>query len=732
MQKNPARKMMSSLVFLTTLFVSLVPSSLTGEPKPVLASLSVRPGAASSQLAAGPNFGLAVDADGNVWSWGDNSQGQLGQGNADENPVATPVKVKDLTDVISVSAGGAHALALKADGTVWAWGNNDYDQSGAEEASPITLPRKVESLQNIVGIAAGLESNLALAANGQVWAWGGNEYKQVNNTDTIKITAPQIIDNLSGVVKIAVGSAWSLALKNDGTVWTWGAQKVILGTDGEEGMLNFTNLTQVNGISDIVSVSAGFSHSLALKEDGTVWGWGSNELLQLGNTEQQWFETPVQIPALKDVTSVSAGAYLSMALKKDGTIWTLGANGSGQLGNGYKVSDLPISAAPVKVVHVTKANSIAAGYGFALGRADGYVWGWGGNTTGQLGNGSVDAITGGEYVGTYIPTMGKRYLRSAYGPDFSRLAGYTAVNTAVEISKQGWPTSSSTVILATASNFPDALSAATLAHQFDAPILLTNSKTLDPAVQGEIERLKPTKIIIVGGSAVVSGQIEEALKQNYSDVTRLAGWDQYETAAKIADYYYSINPDAPKKVVIANGDNFPDALSISSWAAYNRIPILLTRSKQLPEATYKALQQNAIKDAIIVGGFAVINKEVAYDIIAHVSRNWGPDDQGKSIVRYWGMDQYETSIAIAKGLRADINTVMIATGENFPDALAGSALAARTGSPIILVDKHLTKASVLNFLADNSGQIRETYLLGGSAVISDTSFNYLSNYLARS
>jgi len=162
MKKNLARKMMLSLVFLTTLFVSVVPGSLTGEPKPVLASLSVRPSSASSQLSAGPNFSLAVDAEGNVWSWGDNSEGQLGQGNTDENPVAAPVKVKDLTDVISVSAGGAHALALKADGTVWAWGNNEYDQLGIVQASPITLPRQIESLQNIVGIAAEIESNLAL------------------------------------------------------------------------------------------------------------------------------------------------------------------------------------------------------------------------------------------------------------------------------------------------------------------------------------------------------------------------------------------------------------------------------------------------------------------------------------------------------------------------------------------------------------------------------------------
>ncbi|AET66235.1 putative cell wall binding protein [Desulfosporosinus orientis DSM 765] len=731
MNKTLTQKLMSSLVFAVTLFASLVPGSLTGEPKPVLASPSVSPSSSSSQLSAGLNFSLAVDADGNVWAWGDNSEGQLGQGDVDTNPVVSPVKVKGLTDVISVSAGGVHALALKADGTVWAWGNNEYDQLGVEQSSPITLPRQIDSLQNIVGIAAGLESNLALDNQGQVWAWGGNEYQQVNNTDDLKISDPQIVNNLSGVVKIALGSAWSLALKNDGTVWTWGAQKVLFGTDGQEGISDYTDLTQIKGLANVVSISAGFSHSLALKNDGTVWGWGSNEVLQLGNTEQPWFDSPVQISSINNAVSVSAGAYLSMALGKDGSVWTLGANGGGQLGSGSSSSNLPASAAPLKAANISKVSAISAGYGFALAGTAGSVWGWGDNTKGQLGSGNVDVAGQDGYEGTNAPVQSLLELKSDSEPLFSRVAGYTAVNTAIEISKQGWPEGSSTVILATANNFPDALAAATLAHQFDAPILLNDRKSLNPDTQAEITRLNPSKIIIVGGSAVISAEIEESLKENFSDVTRLAGWDQYDTAAKIAEYFYAINPDAPKKVVIANGGNFPDALSISSWAAYHQIPILLTKNNQLPSSTTIALQQNDIEDAILVGGFAVINNDVANSISSIISGNSDSGDKTGTIVRYWGMDQYETSIAIAKGLRANIGTIVIATGENFPDALAGSAFAARTGSPIILVDKDLTKASVTNFLSDNSTQIRNTYLLGGSAVISDSSFIYLSNYFAK-
>ncbi|MGE5660914.1 MAG: cell wall-binding repeat-containing protein, partial [Ignavibacteriales bacterium] len=438
----------------------------------------------------------------------------------------------------------------------------------------------------------------------------------------------------------------------------------------------------------------------------------------------------VQLPSLKDVSKIGAGAYLSMALMKDGTVWTLGGNIFSQLGVGIKPDNLPASADPAQVVISQPATAITSGFAFALARAGSNTWGWGENSMGQLGIGFLSGNPQDNNSGTINPTRGAIDLWPKAAPTIQRIAGIQAINTAVEIAKKGWPNGSSTVILATVNNFPDALSAATLAHQFDAPILLTDKKSLDPDVQTEIDKLNPSKIIIVGGTAVVSGDIENSLKQKYNDVTRLAGFDQYETNAKIADYFFAVNPNAPKKVVIANGDNYPDALSISSWAAYNHMPILLTKSKELPTVTSSVLVEHYIDDAILVGGRAAISDDVAKDITSIVSIHWDGSDPNRSLVRYWGMDQYETSIAIARGLRANTSIITVATGENFPDALAGSALAARTGSPIILVDKNMSKASVSNFLSDNSGQMRQVYLLGGKAVITDSSYASVSNYLA--
>lgn len=182
---------------------------------------------------------------------------------------------------------------------------------------------------------------------------------------------------------------------------------------------------------------------------------------------------------------------------------------------------------------------------------------WRLNSNGQLGQNSIGGpISSGDpnlpanFSGSNIPTRIQLELGSRL-ESYKRLSGNDAEDTAVEISKTGWTSGSSTVILTTVANFPDALAGSTLAHQFDAPILLTKAGQLSPSVKKELERLKPSKIIILGGTAVISGNIEKQLKEKYSDVTRLAGWDQYETSAQIAKYFYSVNPNAPKKAVIA-------------------------------------------------------------------------------------------------------------------------------------------------------------------------------------
>lgn len=744
MIKKPLRKKLFSLFIALFFAGTILPASVVSYSKPVFAADTPfqSGGASLSTVSAGLAHSLALSSDGTVWAWGDNSEGQLGNNRSDLQKSPTPVQVSDLTNVVAVAAGGAHSLALKKDGTVWGWGNNEYGQGGFGKVELLAggpdyympdqflrsyTPLQVQGLTDIIAIAAGMDYSLALKADGTVWSWGSNPYgRQLTNTSGGFTNTPAQVQidsyghKLTDITKISAGSAFGLALKKDGTVWTWGGLLV-----DDEGVHNsVATAQQVFSLTDVVSISAGYNHSLALKSDGTVWGWGSNELFQLGdrNTGENW-STPLQISGLNHVHAIVAGTYLSLVLKTDGTVWSWGANLWGQLGDAVAFETEPLTKDPVQVKGLTNVTAISSGFGFNIARQNGgNIWAWGANSEGQLGNntyggpivtGDISGPDGNEISGVNSPVKSLVQVGSFDNTSFTRLSGNDAMETSVKISQGGWPNGSSTVVLATVANFPDALAAAPLAHQYDAPVLLTESKHLTPAVEQELKRLNPSKVIIVGGTAVVSKEVEDFVAQSY-DVTRLFGYDQYETAAQIADYLHNVNPEISGKAVIAYGRNFPDALAISSWAAYHGIPILLTERTELPPATKTALQNLSVTETIVVGGTAVVSAEV--------------EAQLTGVKRYSGIDQYQTGIAIAKGLGDNFKQVYLATGENFPDALAGSALAARTGSPIILVDKTLDSTAVTNFFADHNLNILNATILGGTAVISPMVWGKITRY----
>ncbi|MFJ8013799.1 hypothetical protein [Streptomyces sp. NPDC096339] len=293
-------------------------------------------------VSGGAGHSLALRADGTVIAWGNNTSGQLGDGTRAAR--ATPVRVcapgevppceNFLTNITAVAAGAFHSLALRADGLVFAWGENFAGQLGDGTHNPSNTPIPVGGLDNITAIAAGALHSLALRTDGTAHAWGGNEFGQLGDGTNTDRDTPVPVLGFPIVSAIAAGSGGvhSLARQTDGTVIAWG-----LNESGQLG--NGTNTSsnmpvQVSGLTNVAAIAAGTVHSLALRSDGTARAWGANDVGQLGNSTNSDSNTPVQVSGLTNVTAVSAGASHSLALRSDGTARAWGFNNFGQLGNG--------------------------------------------------------------------------------------------------------------------------------------------------------------------------------------------------------------------------------------------------------------------------------------------------------------------------------------------------------------------------------------------------------------
>jgi alpha-tubulin suppressor-like RCC1 family protein len=354
---------------------------------------------------------VAVKADGSAWAWGDNFFGQLGDGTTTQRNAPVRVAgaggVGSLAGVRGVSGGLFHTIALMSDGSVWCWGNNDWGQLGMGDNVSRTSP--AETLFSSGGGATATSSSagdvhtVVLKSDGTVWSWGGNQFGQIGigTADSAIHSGPsQVVGTggagfLTAVAAIAVGGTHTVALRNDNTVWTWGQNQFgQLGLGTVDGIAH-PSPAQVPGLTGVVAISARDLTTVALKADGTVWTWGANGKGQLGNGSTVDSPSPVRTGALTGIGFVSAGGLHTLAVEAGtGAVWACGANQYGQLGIG--AADTAAHAAPAQVVGTggsgifTDVLSVSSGYGHSIAlKKDRTVWAWGDNFFGQLGDGTT-------------------------------------------------------------------------------------------------------------------------------------------------------------------------------------------------------------------------------------------------------------------------------------------------------------------------------------------------------
>lgn len=310
----------------------------------------------------------AILKDGFVWVFGYNNSGQLGLGTKTTQYV--PTRIENLNNVVQIAANTNEMLALKNDGTVWKWGGQRS-----------FVPTMVIGLSNIVKISTSFEHCLFLKSDGTVWASGYNQKGQLGDGTTInKLEEPVKVIGLENVMAISAGWQHSLALKSDGTIWTWGGNDYgQLGDGTLNGRLQAEELTNIPNCKDIY---AGWEKSMALKTDGTVWIWGAD---YLGSEI-----LPRQFTSLNNVAKIFGGPSHSFVIKNDGSAWGWGVNSFGQLGNGTYDPVNPVLT-PVLVTSITDIVAFGMGLEYSLAAcSDGSFYAWGTNWSGQLGVGNTD------------------------------------------------------------------------------------------------------------------------------------------------------------------------------------------------------------------------------------------------------------------------------------------------------------------------------------------------------
>jgi alpha-tubulin suppressor-like RCC1 family protein len=333
--------------------------------------LSVTLPAAVKQVAASPDdyASAAVLATGQVKVWGGNAYGEAGP--SAPNPSLSPQLISGLAGIIQVAVGGGHVLALDSAGTVWSWGNNADGQLGNGTTSSIPYsnpsPVPVPGINGIVQIAAGGGFSLALRGDGTVYAWGLNSSGQLGDGTTVSRDSPEALPALAGEVsKLIAGDQTSYAIRTDGALLSWGSNSGgLLGRGPAPGFS--ATPTLVPGLTGVTQVASSAASTLAVADPGgTMWAWGPNSGGESGDGTTTAHATPEQT-SLSGVARVAVGGLMGAAALSNGSLMTWGENGSGQLGQGSH--DASVHATPAPVRTLAGVSQVALSYfsGLAIG-----------------------------------------------------------------------------------------------------------------------------------------------------------------------------------------------------------------------------------------------------------------------------------------------------------------------------------------------------------------------------
>ena len=325
---------------------------------------------------------FAINSNGELFACGNNNMGQLGLGNT--NNYDDLQRVGNNSDWVQVVSANAHTLALNNKGEIYAWGYGGFGQLGLGNTSNQTSPQRVGSSSNWVSLTTGHSMSFAINSNGELYAWGNNSSGQLGLGNTTNFSSPQQIGSATNWIFVTAGVNHVIAINSSGELYAWGNN-----SSGQLGLGNTTNQSSpqlVGSVSNWASVSVGAHHTVAINNLGELYAWGLNDYGQLGLGNTTNYTTPQQIGSSNNWTSVTCDTRSNVALKTNGEMYSWGLNNYGQLGLGDNVD----RNSPTKIGNFNNWDkvSVGSGYGLAL-NSEGVLFVYGDNTYGQLALGNT-------------------------------------------------------------------------------------------------------------------------------------------------------------------------------------------------------------------------------------------------------------------------------------------------------------------------------------------------------
>ncbi len=352
-------------------------------------------------IDGGNGHALILDKKGNVWTMGRNNFGQLGDSSLVNS--SNPKQVSNLKGIYKISRGYDHSIALDSTGNLYLWGRNNYGQLGYPSVLDQLVPKKLLTQKDFVAIEGGHWHTIALKKDGTVMAWGHNFFGELGNGNREHKSFPvyvmqkvnSTVSILNNVVQIASVGYHTLALKKDGTLWGWGSNDYNeLGYKGPNVQVYAAKINSLP--KKIKEIAVGWHHSVALDVDGNLWVWGSDPAFQFGETTTNFYKQPFMFSGLPKFTKIACGSWHSLAIDENENVWAWGKNHYGMLGTGDSTS----SSTPVLIKSLKNITDIGGGCfeSIAIDK-QGKIYTFGDNPSGQLGIGNLQRC----YIPKLIP-----------------------------------------------------------------------------------------------------------------------------------------------------------------------------------------------------------------------------------------------------------------------------------------------------------------------------------------